>query len=453
MARSDALLSLFLSTKEPMELNFELMTCRFKIEQLLSITDIMDIHTIVNSVRYMGNAEKRVSMINDLMKRRNFRKFHAGTNRTVYVFLDDTGFVCKVPIDKNGEEDNLAENKNQWLIKPFCTRMFQTTQFGTVSFSERVQPITSREEYLSIANEVFNLIVYKILGKYVVDDIGSTRFMNIGIRTGWGPVLLDYPKVFELDGNKLKCTSKISGHICNGDIDFDDGFDILKCKICGAEYTAKELGKSIKEGKVKIIKPINNEGGSEIMKVTFMRGSEILSVRDFDNPPTSTYEKREDKSFKNIESKLVIMNQDEEVNNEPEETMEQELILEEKKEVEETTIPKEQTKVVFKATTAQEYKEEVPDTVYQTDPGINETFIPITNLDKICEEEEFCVDNDITRKLQVALDEFLAKGKQSVNKYNSLPESLRKIQDNKTPPKVKLTERIATDKTRKIKMY
>ena len=33
-------------------------------------------------------------------------------------------------------------------------------------------------------------------------DIGTNFFMNWGIRPGFGPVLLDYPYVYELDGNK-----------------------------------------------------------------------------------------------------------------------------------------------------------------------------------------------------------------------------------------------------------
>ena len=84
-------------------------------------------------------------------------------------------------------------------------------------------------------------------GKYVLDDIGVTKFMNYGIRNGFGPVILDYPYAYELDGKKLICNKSIKtpyGMVpCGGEIDYDSGLNNLVCCKCGRTYSARELAK------------------------------------------------------------------------------------------------------------------------------------------------------------------------------------------------------------------
>ncbi len=460
MARADLLTRLYLASRPPMDFNFDFMQCPFRIENLLSYTDIMDIHTIIHSVRYMGNAEKRVNNIDSIMRKRNFRKLHAGTNRTVYLFLDDASFVAKVPIDKNGETDNLAENENQYLIKPYCTKMFQTTQTGSVSFSERVQPITSLEEFLSVADDIFNLLVYKILGDYVIDDAGASRFMNYGLRNGFGPVLLDYPKVFKLDGNKLKCRSMISGHICNGDIDFDDTFDFIRCKVCGALYPARDLASYVKEGKIKLINSL--EGGNEPMKVTFMKRGQVINESDFGETSVVVSEKTDSKQYNQVKASLVVVGEEEEVNNSLNEEKEVFLtpnpMMTSNKSSEETqaklvvTEQKVERKV-FKASVKEEYSEEIPETVYQTDPDPIPEEPKIKSLDKLDDSiiTEDRPDSEVSVKLEKALENILPRIDDL--RYNSLPDPLRRIQDEKEklPPKVTIKERRVVDKTNKFK--
>ena len=78
------------------------------------------------------------------------------------------------------------------------------------------------------------MIANKFIGKYVLEDIGTIWFKNWGIRPGFGPVLLDYPYLFEVDIRDLYCYDMTPlGLPCGGQIDYDAGFNILICTKCG----------------------------------------------------------------------------------------------------------------------------------------------------------------------------------------------------------------------------
>lgn len=83
-------------------------------------------------------------------------------------------------------------------------------------------------------------------------------------------VLLDFPYVFELDGNKIYCNRPIiegtKFPVCDGEIDYDIGFNNLVCKRCGKHYLAKEL-EAKQDSKLIIIK-----GGKNKMKVKLVKG-------------------------------------------------------------------------------------------------------------------------------------------------------------------------------------
>ncbi|MCM1197191.1 MAG: hypothetical protein NC310_09025, partial [Roseburia sp.] len=179
-------------------------------------------------------------------------------------------FVIKVATDAVGIGDNPREYINQQYYKPFVTKVFEVSPCGTVGVFERVVPITSREEFLSVAPFVYDVILNWFVGEYVCDDIGTEFFLNWGIRNGFGPVLLDFPYVYKLDGNKLYCNRpNDDGTICNSVIDYDDGFNHLRCTKCGAEYKALELQKAIETNS------IISRGGRSRMKVGFKYGDDV----------------------------------------------------------------------------------------------------------------------------------------------------------------------------------
>ena len=238
--------------------------------------DIQELNSIARSIRYSAKPQARYEAINKVCNRCGLVKFAAGTNRVVYRHPEFQDILFKIAADDVGLNDNPAEYRNQFLLKPFVAKTFEISPCGTVAIVERVNPITSREEYISVADDVFELITEWLIGKYVLADIGTKFFMNIGIRANFGVVLLDYPYVYELDGNKIFCrkpdpTSPTG--VCDGEIDYDDGFNFLRCTKCGAVYKAKELEKKIKDNEI-----IVEREGEIKMKITAKGGSKNINM-------------------------------------------------------------------------------------------------------------------------------------------------------------------------------
>ena len=217
----------------------------------------------------------KIKELNNIMRSRGFARLSGGTNRIVYRHLEDPSFVMKVAIDRVGMNDSNREFKNQQFLKPYVCKIFDSTPCGTMSTVERVYPITSKEEFQSVSTEVFYLIVTKLIGLYVAEDIGKNYFRNYGIRPGFGVVLLDYPYFYRVDESKLFCTAidPDTNTRCTGLIDYDAGFNHLFCTKCGRRYLAVDL-----EDKNPNNDPIIFKGGKYPMKVTLMRGNKEVAA-------------------------------------------------------------------------------------------------------------------------------------------------------------------------------
>ena len=234
------------------EFNYDHLTAR-PLYTLVTQSDIDEVYRIATSARLAGNPRKRYQLIDNIMHNRGFRKLSAGTNRVAYTYFEDPSIVVKVAADKTAIMDNPREFVNQHKLKPFCTKVFEVDPSGTMGVFERVKPITSREEYLTVASNVFEMLDM-ITSKYVLADIGTKFFMNVGIRKNFGVVLLDFPYLYEInDPNSLVCkkpdTNSQDG-FCGGLIDYDEGFNTLRCNKCGAVYRAQELGSYLKTNKI-----------------------------------------------------------------------------------------------------------------------------------------------------------------------------------------------------------
>ena len=271
MAKTDVLDILRAKKMDPFEFNFESLWIP-PMHFYLTPQDVEALRQIATSARLSSKIQQKYDMIDNIMRNRGFKRFSAGTNRVVYRFLEDNRFLVKIAVDKVGMQDNPLEYKNQFLLQPFVTKMFYVSPCGTVGFSERVLPVKNKEEFREIASDVFDILVNKILGLYVVEDVGTKYFMNWGIRMGFGPVLLDYPYVYELDGNKLFCTweNPMTRVICDGEIDYDEGFNHLICTRCGKRYLATNLRDDTVDNKIVIRK-----GGNE-MRVFIKKGDRII---------------------------------------------------------------------------------------------------------------------------------------------------------------------------------
>ena len=233
--------------------NFMNLRPNYSIYQLFSPYDIQNLHDIVTSNRYSGRAVKRIELIDQIMKFRGFVKLSSGTNRLCYRFREDNSFVVKVPYNKAGLRDNPDEFLNQRKLMPFCTKVFECTPCGTLASFERVRAITNREEYYEVGGLIYDMVRYILHNGFIMEDIGTKYFLNVGIREGFGPVLLDFSFLYRLDGANLYCTkpdySSPSGK-CDGQIDYDAGINFLYCKKCGNKYKALELSKRIEQGEI-----------------------------------------------------------------------------------------------------------------------------------------------------------------------------------------------------------
>ena len=301
MARVDTINMLYSTKKSPLEFQFDSLMAP-PIISLIPPQAIAELNRIATSLKLSSKVNEKYKMINAIMRQLNFRKLGAGTNRVVYAHYELTNIVVKVAVDIVGLKGSIAEFNNQELLKPFVTKCFDVTPCGTIGMFERVQPIIHQMEFLHIADDIFDLLFSKIVGKYILEDIGTKFFMNWGIREGFGPCLLDYPNVFHLDNNKLYCRKQLNpadpnSPVCNGEIDYDEGFNGLVCNKCNSMYFAKQLSKAIEEKSILI------KGDDLRMKVTF----KTRDGKTITSNSTDTFVKPEsDKKFKSNNSDLKV---------------------------------------------------------------------------------------------------------------------------------------------------
>ena len=253
-----------------------------RLLQLLSIEDIMNLNAIAKDKALSARPVQKFDMIKNIMANRGFKKLASGTNRIVFKFMEDQSFVIKVAFDSVGLSDNLNELYNQEFLRPFCTKVYEVSPCGTVGMFERVIPIRNRNEFQLIASDVFDIIVNHFIGRYILNDFGTKYFMNWGIRQNVHPVILDFPYVYELDGAKIFCNRpdpmSEKGY-CGGEIDYDDGFNMIHCKKCGKKYLASEL----KLAAEKKSKNIIVETEEDHMVVNVLRGDQVIQTSDRTN--------------------------------------------------------------------------------------------------------------------------------------------------------------------------
>lgn len=165
------------------EFNFDVLQAP-PLGMFFTLYDIQELNSIARSIKLSSKPEERYALIDRVCKRRGLVKFASGTNRVVYRHPDFPDILFKIASDNVGLNDNPAEFRNQFLLKPFVAKTYEVSPCGTVALVERVTPITSREEFISIADDVFTLITEWLIGEYVLADIGAEYFMNTGIRPG-----------------------------------------------------------------------------------------------------------------------------------------------------------------------------------------------------------------------------------------------------------------------------
>lgn len=267
---------LYRGTTTPLEFEWDMLMPDIPMLQVISAEDIQYLKDIITSPRYAGNSKLRISKINELMTFRGFTKFAGGTNRLVYIHPLAPNMVFKVAVDAVGIEDNPAEYYNQQFLKPYCTKVFECSPCGTIASFQKVDRITTFDEFYTMLDDYYRLIKYNIIGKYVMEDIGMDYFMNFGTWAGRGLVILDFPYLYELDGAKLYCNATLEDKTkCHGEIDYTPGFNKLICTKCGKTYRARDLAKSPENGGILL-----RRKGAVKMKFSLKKGNEVVKTFD-----------------------------------------------------------------------------------------------------------------------------------------------------------------------------
>lgn len=274
MARTDVLSILYAQKKNIKNFDWDKVTAPPMLS-ILSQYDITLVENICNDPRLLSEPKKKKQYIEEVLKPRGLVRFAAGTNRVVYKYLEDQSVLFKVATSQPGINDSTREFFNQNYLKPFCAKCHEVSPKGVIGSFERVETINSYEQYLAVAEDHFNLLLHVLgSGKYIMEDIGTKFWRNIGIRTGFGVIFVDYPMLYELDGNKLFCNSRnpFTGLPCGGEIDYDPGFNHFFCCKCGLQYMATDLAKKIKENKI-----VFKKGRSDMKMVLNYNGKKIES--------------------------------------------------------------------------------------------------------------------------------------------------------------------------------
>lgn len=250
------------------------------IHSYLPFNVINQIKNLVHDPKLMARPSQKYKLMNDILRPIGFRHLASGTNRRTFYSIFDEGIVLKIALDSVGEEANLREYQTQYFIQPFCAKTFDVLPDGLIALSERVEPMKEEDYKNTWSSDIFDFI-FQILNRgYIMEDVGGNFFKNWGVRFGFGPVILDYPYIYEIDWHKLKCSKKdpITNDKCLGDLDYDysRGMSEIICTKCGARYSAKYLAKLVNVSEI-------NKRRENIMsliptevKVTTMRGSNVL---------------------------------------------------------------------------------------------------------------------------------------------------------------------------------
>lgn len=268
--------------------------------------DIDRINEIAMSTALNAKPKEKYRLMAEVMKAKGFYFIGGGTNRRTYACSYDPRIVAKVATDSVGISNNKREIVNQNVLKPYCCKVFEISPCGTLAIIERVTPVKTQQDFQVIAEEVFDILLFKIRNKNIgMEDIGRRSFKNWGVRDGFGPVLLDYPTMYVIDPNRAFCYAKnpITGSICNAPLDYDDGFDSIICTACGAKYMSKSLAKTNGDEISELLYSVteyNKNGRKGTMKFAIkMPWADVVRIYDGEKYITKSVEEYE-KSKKSV---------------------------------------------------------------------------------------------------------------------------------------------------------
>lgn len=175
--------------------------------------------------------------IKRLFAQHGLRFLASGTNRFTFTCDYDPNVVIKMAYNPGGKINGEAELFWQDKIAPYVTKTFEVSEDGLFSVHERIFPLEKREQLLEVSYQHLILLVSLFEKGYILGDVGTHTFRNLGIRPGFGLVILDYPTIYPVRKGDLRCR-------CGGRIFYDAGFNKLECKVCRRAFQPSQLSSS-----------------------------------------------------------------------------------------------------------------------------------------------------------------------------------------------------------------
>lgn len=212
----------------------------------LPINIIQQIEEVTRDVKLMNKPDKKMELVNQILAPYGFKPLASGTNRRSFYCEYDPTIIIKLGSDVVGREDNKSEYVLQHILKPYVPKIYDIFPSGVLALEERVEPLSEEEFKLKHSKFAFDCIFFILSKGYIMEDVGTNFFKNWGVRLNGGPVILDFPYLYEVDYNKLKCDFvDRNGVRCDGylDYNYDTGMNEIICLKCGRRYSAKSLAK------------------------------------------------------------------------------------------------------------------------------------------------------------------------------------------------------------------
>lgn len=234
---------------------------------------------LISDVRIMNNPVLKFKYMEEILFPYRFRPYHSGTNRRTFYHLDDPTILIKIGSDRVGKSDNISEFYLQNLIRPHCAKIYDVTSDGIVQLHERAEPMSEHDYKHIYSGQIFDFIMSLMYKGYMLEDVGGNFFKNWAVRLGFGPILIDFPYIYEVDWSKLKCIYvDPQTHVkCTGDLDYDydKGMSEIICTKCGARYSAKYLAKAVPTAAYDFISRKGKKDMAEF-KLSVVQGNEVL---------------------------------------------------------------------------------------------------------------------------------------------------------------------------------
>lgn len=223
---------------------------------------------------------KRFKVQNEMLEPYGFRPLASGTNRRTFYSINDPWIVLKIASDAIGRSDNLSEFGIQHGLLPFCTKVFDVDPRGVMQLAERVE-IMTEQDFRDYIEEIFQFLESWFQLGYIFDDVGFRSFKNWGLRDGSGPVLVDFPYLFQYDPDKMICDriDPKTHEKCGGTIgyNYEMAMSEIVCYKCKVRYSAQYLSKKIDGNSCDIILGRKNKMRKPVeFQVVMTRGNKVV---------------------------------------------------------------------------------------------------------------------------------------------------------------------------------